>query len=543
MNEEYKGIYFDMRNSNNIGPSKKYYEHGAHFEYKKLYLILEKLSKRIKFRINSSIPKKKNISPNKKRQSSCKKKSNKQKNLKLNLSYFYMTKKRKIDNKKIINNNSLIIKEKEIKKLSFGKNKNNSFNNIIMDINNFHNKKYYKYNSSIINNSMENFYSDIIFNLNNSLNSEHKENENKFNNTIINKTGKKNLKFNAYALSDFGKKNDNIIFSFNKKIKKDKSEFLNKYKYENEFATEKNKNLITKENKNKSITTIDPINLSQQILNEEKHKLNKSDINNIKSENYNNYDNKTLINAHLNNSFLIKGNYPTKTDKNKNVVNNKPKKIVVKRNFGNNNKTSISNYLKMEKSSKNKGKPKLKLSRNKEYLKTKNSLLDLDKTCQLSLYNFKYNSLIIKNETQKINSNINNSDIMKEKKDKMNRKTNSMQSRYINSMEKRDIKKYIKNKLLEQNKLNFYIKNKINCSKNNDTIKNVQKINKNKIKNMINFYHYKKDNNYCSSSTKSNNDSINKSKSNKNGDKKSIISTNLTSHINSRGIIIPLLKK
>jgi hypothetical protein len=123
--------------------------------------------------------------------------------------------------------------------------------NKIKDINNFHNKKYYKYNSSIINNSMENFYSGNIFNLNSSLNSEHKEEENKFNNTIINKIGKKNLKFNAHVLSDFGKKNDNIIFSYNKKIKKDKSEFLNKYKYENEYVTEKNKNLITKEIKNK----------------------------------------------------------------------------------------------------------------------------------------------------------------------------------------------------------------------------------------------------------------------------------------------------
>jgi hypothetical protein len=395
-----------MRNSNNIGPSKKYYEHGAHFEYKKLYLILEKLSKRIKFRINSSIPKKKNISPNKKRQSSCKKKSNKQKNLKLNLSCFYTTKNRNKDNKKIINNNSLIIKEKETKKLNFGKNKNNSFNNKIKDINNFHNKKYYKYNSSIINNSMENFYSGNIFNLNSSLNSEHKEKENKFNNTIINKIGKKNLKFNAHVLSDFGKKNDNIIFSYNKKIKKDKSEFLNKYKYENEYVTEKNKNLITKEIKNKSIAIIDNIKLSQQILNGEKIKLNISDINSIKTENYYNYDNKKIINAHPNNSFLIKNNYPTKADKNKNNINNKPKKIVVKRNFET-NKTSISNYLKMEKSLKNKGKPKLKLSRNKDNLKTENNFFDLDKKCQLSLYNFKYNSLIMKNETQKISSNIN----------------------------------------------------------------------------------------------------------------------------------------
>lgn len=528
--KEYKGIYFQMRNSNNIVPSKKYYEHGAHFEYKKLYLILEKLSKRIKFRIKSSIPKKKNISPNKKRQSSCKKKSNKQKNLKLNLSYFYVTENRNTGNKKIINNNSLIIKEKETKKLNFGKNKNNSFNNKTKDINNFHNKKYYKYNSSIINNSMENFYRENIFNLNNSLNSEHKENENKFNNTIINKIGKKTLKFNAYVLSDFGKKNDNIIFSYNKKIKKEKSEFLNKYKYENEYASEKNKNLITKENKNKSIAIIDPINLSQKILNGEIIKLNISEINNIKSENYNIYDNKKII------------NFPTKTDKIKNDINNKPKKIVVKRNFDM-NKISISNYLKMEKNSKNKGKPKLKLSRNKDNLKTENSLFDLDKKCQLSLYNFKYNSLIMKNETQKINSNINNSDIMKQKEDKMNKKTNSMQSRCINSMEKRDIKKYIKNKLLEQNKLNFDMKNKTNYSKNNDAIKNVQKINKNKIKHIINYCHYKKDKYICSSPTKSNNDSINKSKSNKNGDKKSIISTNLTSHINSRGIIIPLHKK
>ena len=76
---------------------------------------------------------------------------------------------------------------------------------------------------------------------------------------------------------------------------------------------------------------------------------------------------------------------------------------------------------------------------------------------------------------------------------------------------------------------------------NKEEINKIEKNNKKEEKLIINCCYYKKGDNYAfSGSTKSNNDSINKSKYNKNGDKKSLISTNLTSHINSRVIIVPL---
>ncbi len=541
MIEEYKGIYFQNRNSNKYHhPQKKFYEHGAHFEYSALYLILEKISKKIKPNFNSSIPKRKNISLNKKRASSCKRKLNKQNNIKFNLSYFHLN-KNKINNKKILNN-SLIIKEKVMKNLSCGKNKNNnSFNNKYKHMKNSKNKNHYKYNSSIINNSMEVFYNENKFNLNESLNSNHKEKDNKFNHIYLNKLDKKNIKFNAYVLSDFSKKNDNIIFSYNKKLKKDNSEFLNKNKYLTE-----NKNLITKENKNESIT-IEPINLSGQKSKEKKYliknKINITDINNIKSTTYKNLNNKNKIKEGFDNSFLIKTpkyNIPKKIEKNKKFLNNKSKNKQIKQNL---NKISIreKEYLKLEKSTKNQGKPKIKISRNNENIKSANSVYDTEIKNQSSFHNFKYNNLIINNETEKINPNINNSDLIKEKEDNKNNKK-YYQTQNNNSIEKRDKKNYIKNKLLEQNRLNLDSKDKINISKTNNILKKLEKNNKKEIKQINNYCYDKKDNNIFSSSTKSNNDSI-KSKSNKNGDKKSIISTNLTSHINSRGMIIPLHRK
>ena len=44
MNEEYRGIYFHDKNLNE--PQKKFYEHGAHFEYMALYTILEEIIKK-----------------------------------------------------------------------------------------------------------------------------------------------------------------------------------------------------------------------------------------------------------------------------------------------------------------------------------------------------------------------------------------------------------------------------------------------------------------------------------------------------------------
>ena len=118
-------------------------------------------------------------------------------------------------------------------------------------------------------------------------------------------------------------------------------------------------------------------------------------------------------------------------------------------------------------------------------------------------------------------------------------------------MGKRDIKKYIKNKILEKNKLELDMKEKVYEHKISDLAKNEIQIkinkdqpqNKKEEKHFINYSLYKKGDNIFTGSTKSNNDSINKSISNKNGDKKSIISTNLTSHINSKGLIIPLYRK
>ena len=110
-------------------------------------------------------------------------------------------------------------------------------------------------------------------------------------------------------------------------------------------------------------------------------------------------------------------------------------------------------------------------------------------------------------------------------------------------MERKDLNKYIKNKILEKDKLNFEIKEKINyskipeSSKNNNNLDNNKKDEQNKY--IINFCY--KINVY--ESNKSNNELINKSKSNKNVDKKSIISTNLTNNINSRLIINPLYRK
>ena len=61
------------------------------------------------------------------------------------------------------------------------------------------------------------------------------------------KVGTNNMKFNASALTDFSKRNDNIIVSYNNNFNKNISGFLNKN--ENRYFTEKNQNLITKENK------------------------------------------------------------------------------------------------------------------------------------------------------------------------------------------------------------------------------------------------------------------------------------------------------
>ena len=127
-------------------------------------------------------------------------------------------------------------------------------------------------------------------------------------------------------------------------------------------------------------------------------------------------------------------------------------------------------------------------------------------------------------QTEKLNFSIdnndknNNLDLFKNKNEYKLKNIDVLKKNNNNSVEKRDIKKYIKNKLLDKN------------------IKKEEKL-------IINCFYYKKGDNYAFSGSTKSNDSINKSKSNKNGDKKSLISTNLTSHINSRGIIIPSYRK
>ncbi len=548
MNEEYKGIYFQNRNSS--GRQKKFYEHGAHFNYMELYIILDEISKKIKPRINSSIPKKKNCSLNKKRASSCKRKK-----------VLYLTKTNKkddINNKKKIktnnlninkikdsNNkkefyNSLTFKKSTSKNLSCEKNIR-KINNYLLDLKKNSNKNqtprdlekkgnHIKYNSSIINNSMEYFFNNKV-NLNESTNSNNYNNKNS--NTNLCNEGKKNLKFNAIALSDFSKKNDNIIFTYNNKKKHDSEYKLNK----NKLLTDKNNNLITKENKTKSIIdNINAFNLKDEQKKKDnliiKNKMNISEItlNNLKSgTNYNNCKKRKNNFDCFDHSFQMKTpkcNYNEKTNKkNKNKYN--CIKPLIKTNL---NKTSIKELQKLQKCSKNQERTKVKLSRNNDNLKTENSYFNKkENNFQLTFHNYKNNNLI-----KNYNLNNDNSELVKAK---------SKKKKLGHSMERKDLNKYIKNKILEKNKLNLEIKEKINYNKIPESSKNSNNLDNNKkdekSKYIINYCY--KNNEY--ESNKSNNDSINKSKSNKNGDKKSIISTNLTSNINSRGIINPLYRK
>ena len=536
MIEEYKGIYF--RNKNSKIPQKRFYEHGAHFEYKALYKILEEISKKIKPRINSSIPKRKNTSLNRKRASSCRKKEiktklqnknekniNIQRIIKFNLSML------KLKNKKNTLNRSLIIKEKKVKNFSCEKNNKNINNmsfNTILENKNSESKKYTKYNSSYINNSMENLYNDNKF-LSESYNINYKDKKISSN---IYKINKKNLKFNAIALTDFSKKNDNIIFSFNENIKTDSSRFINKY------YTEKNNNLITKENKNESIgEIIPPFSLKEEPKKENtkiKNKLNISNIklNNIKSGTSNNYICKKDLNFEYDKIITLINKYQKNS---KNIEENiKFRKSSVNKNI---NKYSNKENLKLYKYQKNQGNNKKKISRNKENLKTVISFFNNNNKNNLTLNNIKNYNTIIKNETEKKYLNISTSDLIKEKKDdKMKNK-----KEIKNCAPKIDMKKYFKNYFLEKNKLKLEIKENPNYSK---TSKNEEQKKITTEKNKYNYcYNKKVDNNLFTGSTKSNNDSINISKSNKNGDKKSIINTNFTSHINSNGILIPFHRK
>lgn len=543
MNEEYRGIYF--QNKNSVGPQKIFYEHGAHFEYMALYKILKDMIKKITPRINSSLPKKKNVSKKRKNEYSFKRQKlitkiydaniNKQNQIKVNLSNLSI---KKVKNNKRLNN-SLFMKqkrhlscEKNINDISY-KNKNKNLN-----LKNSVNKQHIKNNSSLNNNSIEYLFNDNRLILSESFNSNYKE---KKGFTNLNKICKNNLKFNAIALTDFSKKNDNIIFSYNKKYNKNNSDFMNKYE-NNKYFTEKNKNLITKENKKLSnIITINQLNLK-----EESHK-NIIDSGNIKNINFIKANNNIKSGIKLNYSKKISNNIEyldnlthiktpkynyninnIKNNKKKYINNNKNNRLSQKQNL---NKTSNNEKLKLQKNAKKLEKYKMKVSRNiNENLKTINSYFNQDKKNQLTLHNYQINNLGIKNETEKINFNIDNPDIIKEE-----------EKIKTHSMERRDIKRYIKNKILEKNDIKLADSTK---NENKKKLNKPEQENQKRDKHYINYFTGKKgDNCLFTGSTKSNNDSVNKSKSNKNGDKKSIISTNLTSHINSNGIIIPLHKK
>ena len=537
MIEEYRGIYF--RNKNSDGPQKKFYEHGAHFEYKALYKILKEIIKKIKPRINSSIPKRKNTSLNRKRAVSCRKKKlksklikkkneeniNRQKMIKLNLSIL----KRKNEKNRL--NNSLIIRRKKLKNFNSGKtykNFNNlSFNKILGNKYSY-NKKFNKYNSSIINNSMENLYNDNRFILNES-------SDNNYKYKIINsKIYKMNRKFNAIALTDFSKKNDNIIFSFNKNktIKKDSSGKISKY------FREKNNNLITKENKHESIGEfLHPFSLKENPNKTEKLKMKNSlNISNIKLNSIKNGARKYYIFK----KNLVYDNYQIKTQRYKYHNSKKNEEKIKKKKSSFINKYSNKENLKLYRYKKSN--EKKKFSRNKENLKMANSFFNNDNNGQLTLNNINNSNMIIKNETEKKYLNLSNLYLLKEKGGTKMENKNKIENRH--SVENKYKKKDIKNKFLEKNKLKLGIKENANYSKISNPSKHEEQKKINIEKNKINYYYNKKtDNNFFTGSTKSNNDSINKSKSNKNGDKKSIISTTFTSHINSNGIIIPLYRR
>ena len=517
MNKEYKGIYFQNKEFNET--QKKFYEHGAHFAYKTLYLILEEITKNVKPRINSSVPKKKNISLNKKRASSCKRKNKiynyieiKNKEEKINIQKYGIkvnlsqNNKTKNKNKKKEINNSLIIYNKCSKNFSCEKkirrnkliefDNNNSIKKICFNNNSIKSKKYHaKYNSTIANNSME--YDNIL---------------------------NQNLKKDSLLFSYY----KNYIKDHELTMRNENKISLNKNLY---FFRNKNSNLITKENKNDLI--LDTSNT--------KNKINKTNIINsfnskdeIKKIEFEKFKNK------MNTSYIINNNkYDCKGD---NIFVNfehsfhikTPKyNIIRKMNNINKNKVFI-NEVKMKNVKCNK-KKNLKISRNNDNcnLNTENSFFNYlnskDKNSQLTFRNITNHNLIIKNKlntTEKTNFNLNISDLKK----------SSFQNRY--AFDKKDMINHIKNKLLGKN-LEVNIKERINKVKINESIRNEEK------SNIITNTNYKnKDNFIISFSTKSNNDSINKStRSNKNGDKKSIISTNLTSHINSKGIIIPLYQK
>lgn len=646
MIEEYRGIYFQKRDYKS--PQKKFYEHGAHFEYKALYIILEEITKKIKPKITSSLPKKKNVSLKRKKASSYKKKknikiitkknkeeiqNNKLYNIKVNLSHFNPIKEKY---KKEYLNNSLIIHQKGRQNFScervyrqngnknfssekcfqkvednFSLNNSNKSSKIISlnnttknkNSNNFNIiKKNKKYNSNIINNSLENYINININNINNAYNKlilgEYINNTNKKNNNSkMNHSLVENI--NPISLNNNSKKNKKIIFSYNNNYKKvnnlgkkyGNKNILNKLTKKQKYLMDKNNDTNTKINKSELIN--DHINNSfyNNLINKNKINISNIKINLIKSGKNNQNVNKSKNNIdYENNSFQIK---TPKYNYMKNIKTNKKKKIIKIFNASSNNNSNkckksskqlitqnvnkfiinenikINDQINLSNQSRQLKTQKKHLSRNNDNINEEKSFFNYynirDKNSQSPFRNFFNNSLIIKNKENTLDKigNIEISNLIDEKEREREIENNKIKKKYLfvnrNSVEKKDMKKYIKNKLLQLHKIineqnmdnnekyeqksiniNMNQNYKINTEKrtNNEENKNIEK------KYVINFNSFKKgDYIFNGFSGKSNNDSINKSKSNKNGDKKSIISTNLTSNINSKGIIIPLYQK
>ena len=591
MYENYRGIYFQNRNHKEH--QKQFYEHGAHFEYKALYKILEEITKKIRPKINSSLPKKKNPSLNKKRTNSCKRKKNlciitkknneenqnsKIYNIKVNLSQFSQIND---SNKKNNVNNSLIIKKKDVhfKKLSSEKmiknrvkknfssqkyfkiiDKNYSFNNSNkssknISLNNTTKNKYsknfniikknFKHTTNMFNNSIE-YYNKTKLILGDSINNNTIK---KINNKNVNIFGKKYG--NKIALNKLNKKqkflqennnNDSLIIDNNNEIIIDdeSNSFFNKdnnliIKSKINIPNIKINHLKTNKNSNKTKNNFNLENISFQI---------KTPKYNFIKNTYNKAKNKTKLIKLLMSST---GN----NSKNNTTTCKKPSKQIVKEKVS---KFLINDMKTVNKQSRQLKNEQVKLSRNNDDINQENSFFkyyNSREKVETPFRNILSNSLVIKekeNTVEKI-KNIELSDLIDEKEKES--ESDKIKKKYLfvnrKSVEKKHMTKYIKNKLLKLNKL---IKNNENenYGKLSETIKNEKKLNLNqnrKLSDNISI-HFENSKNLEKKSKllgKPNNDSINKSKSNKNGDKKSIISTNLSSHINSNGIIIPLHQK
>jgi hypothetical protein len=378
------------------------------------------------------------------------------------------------------------------------------------------------------------------------------------------------------------KKINKIIFSYNnnKKVnmlgkKYGNKIILNKLNKKQKFLQENNNNdSLIIDNKNEIIIDDESnsfFNKDNNLIIKSKIKIPKIKINHLKT---NKNSNKIKNNFNYeNNSFQIKTPKYNFIKNTNNKVKNKTKLIkLLMGSSGNNSKNNtttckkpskqivkekVSKFLindvkTINKQSRQLKNEQVKLSRNNDDINQENSFFkyyNSREKVETPFRNILSNSLVIKekeNTVEKIR-NIELSDLIDEKESE----SDKIKKKYLfvnrKSVEKKQMKRYIKNKLLKLNKLVKNDENE-NCGKLSQTTKNDKKDHINQYRKLsdnisINYENSKNPEKKSKLLGKSNNDSINKTKSNKNGDKKSIISTNLTSHINSNGIIIPLHQK